>query len=822
MAIKKTKKISELPLVSSLVGLYTIGVDAANRSVKISLEWLKKASDDVVQTITDANKATGNANTAAANANKATDEANKAADNADTATENANKAVNTANTAASNATEKAELAQTAANTAKSAAESANAAKEGVLEAIANANDTADHPNIIGSDLFWYKWDKASKKYVKTEFYAKGDPGQGNVDITNITSLKKDIPYVVTPQANGSQRFDAVETVMSGRNYHKSLNGYNIGTSSGVVSSVNANYISVVFNKQSTAAPYIRFLNLPLTDAGLYLFSFDCKITTDDSVNAVRMMAGIRNAGAPDLETAINDGEWHNVTYWVQLNPIVGSVASIFFTKNWALGVTMELKNVVIRKFSNDWSPTPEDIQAEIDGKISNTSSLLAANQYMLRPNANGGKTFLAEKVNAADVDWSARDMTISGVQRTDRETVRIYRNVAEYRDTRDATGTIAFKCNIPNGSMVDFTISVWAYARNEYATIKLKSYIYQNKWHQADSAYVYVGGNIVPVRLGKIGDAYVILFGTATTAWFQWTKVSIDEVKISAQYMYNAFLPEWTTEVLTDESVLTDVITPTLISRTLSPGEIATKINIPSGTVPCRGLAGAGETTGSVAYRDDVSSLSLARRTATGQIKAAVAVANDDVVNLAQMEQRFEGSYQIVTTLPAVGKAGVFYLVSTGVNVYEKYIWVQNGGVWGYKNVGSTTVDLSNYVQKEAGKGLSTNDYTNDYKNVSDWRRVHASLTMGEIDCALGASFTVTASADMAISFVNLVNIPQGEEVVVRIVSDSTRVITLPTDSVINETGMDTAEVSSVGSLELNVKRFGDVFVMKGAQYEQA
>ena len=60
----KKKKISQLPLADSLVGLYTIGVNAANKSVKVSLEWLKKVSDDVVSATSAAIQATMNAVTA--------------------------------------------------------------------------------------------------------------------------------------------------------------------------------------------------------------------------------------------------------------------------------------------------------------------------------------------------------------------------------------------------------------------------------------------------------------------------------------------------------------------------------------------------------------------------------------------------------------------------------------------------------------------------------------------------------------------------------------------------------------------------------------
>ena len=59
MPIKK-KKISELTLADSMVGLYTIGVKMVNgvqTSVKVSLEFIKKAYDDVVAATKKANDA---------------------------------------------------------------------------------------------------------------------------------------------------------------------------------------------------------------------------------------------------------------------------------------------------------------------------------------------------------------------------------------------------------------------------------------------------------------------------------------------------------------------------------------------------------------------------------------------------------------------------------------------------------------------------------------------------------------------------------------------------------------------------------------------
>lgn len=117
----KKIKISELPLVESLKGLYTIGykiIDGIKTSVKVSLEDIQTAYQDVVNAVKNSEVATKNANTAASNAN-----------------------------------EKAVLADTAA---------------------ANANDTAEHPTYIGQDHYVYKWNKTAQAYEKTDIYTKGD------------------------------------------------------------------------------------------------------------------------------------------------------------------------------------------------------------------------------------------------------------------------------------------------------------------------------------------------------------------------------------------------------------------------------------------------------------------------------------------------------------------------------------------------------------------------------------------------------------------------------------------------------------------------
>lgn len=164
MEINK-KKISELPLSQAVTGLYTIGVDALNRSVKISLEWIAGQFNSLAQTVssaaTAANNAASLANGKAAAAERAASAATAvttAADNAEKAraTEEAkrvtaetnraneynsivtacNNAKNAANSAATNAENKATLANTAAG-------SVQEAKQAAIIAAAAAQEVVD-------------------------------------------------------------------------------------------------------------------------------------------------------------------------------------------------------------------------------------------------------------------------------------------------------------------------------------------------------------------------------------------------------------------------------------------------------------------------------------------------------------------------------------------------------------------------------------------------------------------------------------------------------------------------------------------------------
>lgn len=99
----KRIKISKLPLVESFIGLFTIGVDKDNKSVKVSLEFIKTAADncDTKAKLADekaaaadraasaANQAAGSAKAEAANAENKAAEADKSAKETSKTTEQA-------------------------------------------------------------------------------------------------------------------------------------------------------------------------------------------------------------------------------------------------------------------------------------------------------------------------------------------------------------------------------------------------------------------------------------------------------------------------------------------------------------------------------------------------------------------------------------------------------------------------------------------------------------------------------------------------------------------------------------------------------------
>lgn len=142
----KKIKISELPLYQSLVGLFVMGTDVNNRSVKVNLEFIESETTKAVK---DADTATAAAAKAAGLAEEATKTANAAALRADTAQAQAAKAASdaaqsalSAKTQADEATKAAQDAAEAAQAAKTAADEATTLTKAATEASEKATAAA--------------------------------------------------------------------------------------------------------------------------------------------------------------------------------------------------------------------------------------------------------------------------------------------------------------------------------------------------------------------------------------------------------------------------------------------------------------------------------------------------------------------------------------------------------------------------------------------------------------------------------------------------------------------------------------------------------
>lgn len=88
------------------------------------------------------------------------------------------------------------------------------------------------------------------------------------------------------------------------------------------------------------------------------------------------------------------------------------------------------------------------------------------------------------------------------------------------------------------------------------------------------------------------------------------------------------------------------------------------------------------------AAQSGVDAINAAGYQTSAQVTAAINDALADVTGI---------SYEVITTFPATGQAGVIYLkANSGLapNVYDEYIWYNNN----YEKIGTTDVDLSGYM----------------------------------------------------------------------------------------------------------------------------
>ena len=74
--------------------------------------------------------------------------------------------------------------------------------------------------------------------------------------------------------------------------------------------------------------------------------------------------------------------------------------------------------------------------------------------------------------------------------------------------------------------------------------------------------------------------------------------------------------------------------------------------------------------------------------------------------------------FEIVTALPATGVKGVIYLVGTA-SPYDEYIWIEpTGGTAHFEQIGSTSIDLSGYVQASEMHALTNAEIDTIFQQV--------------------------------------------------------------------------------------------------------
>ena len=74
--------------------------------------------------------------------------------------------------------------------------------------------------------------------------------------------------------------------------------------------------------------------------------------------------------------------------------------------------------------------------------------------------------------------------------------------------------------------------------------------------------------------------------------------------------------------------------------------------------------------------------------------------------------------FEIVAALPATGEKGVIYLVGASTP-YDEYIWIEpTGGTAYFEQIGSTSIDLSGYVQASEMHALTNAEIDTIFQQV--------------------------------------------------------------------------------------------------------
>ena len=109
-----------------------------------------------------------------------------------------------------------------------------------------------------------------------------------------------------------------------------------------------------------------------------------------------------------------------------------------------------------------------------------------------------------------------------------------------------------------------------------------------------------------------------------------------------------------------------------------------------------------------------------------GLIQTALANGSDPYQTESEVQQLIDDElasitgieFEIVTELPASGVKGTIYLVGSATP-YDEYIWIEpTGGTAHFEQIGSTSIDLSGYVQASEMHALTNAEIDTIFNQV--------------------------------------------------------------------------------------------------------
>lgn len=316
-----------------------------------ALNSIDDSATEAKNAVSAANQAVSDAQTAIKNANTAINEANAAASSANSAAEAATNAASAANTATQNANTAAQNANEKASAANSASEAANNAVDALEEAL---QGTVINDNSV-SNLTTYSSQKIEGEFddVNEVIYEIGG--------RNLAYLTGTMP-IGTGGGNSARFYKLYDSDFG--ELSKTENGLKFSFGSDADSALQF--------------PLSEFRNIKNNEDLTISFMYRGNITNFGRFYVLQEnLPNITYSGFPKL---VGDEEWHLYSHTfnsANANIRVGTGCLMFYNNirydstKW-IEIKKESLKLEIGSTPTRWTPAPEDIQNEIDGKLSST------------------------------------------------------------------------------------------------------------------------------------------------------------------------------------------------------------------------------------------------------------------------------------------------------------------------------------------------------------------------------------------------------------------------------------------------------------------